>query len=307
MKKQPNIKLVFLLSNWYSGATLFSILLNNQKNITCSGETFPFDSKDAGIYTCSCGASLLDCEFYNNACGHMLNKDRTNYNKYFAILPKITNSYIINKMFTNFLYFPNIRNFFFSNISQFRSEINKYIIAHETFMEKSCKFNNSNIFIDGTKSLRRAELFANFSKYKFKIIHLVRDGRGFCCSYMKHAELHNDKQIRASNSWLEYLKLLDIFSRRYPNIEIMTIRYEDICDDISSVFTKVFDFIGCDFITETFNSKITKEYHVLGNRMRKKFDGTIKEDLSWQDKFNSNDLNLITSIMENKLKKYRYI
>ena len=32
------ISLAFMFSNWYSGATLFAILLNNHNKITCNGE-----------------------------------------------------------------------------------------------------------------------------------------------------------------------------------------------------------------------------------------------------------------------------
>ena len=64
----------FMFSNWYSGATLLAILLNNHSELTCNGETFPFKVGDSGIYICSCGKSLLNCAFYKRNASHMLDK-----------------------------------------------------------------------------------------------------------------------------------------------------------------------------------------------------------------------------------------
>ena len=55
---------VLLLSNWYSGATLFSFLLDSHPELVCNGETFPLIEGDKRRNVCSCGAYIDTCDFY---------------------------------------------------------------------------------------------------------------------------------------------------------------------------------------------------------------------------------------------------
>ena len=73
--------LAFLLANWYSGATLFNILLNNHTQVVSNGEGFPFLVTDTNQYTCSCGSGLGECEFYRFAGQHMLNEDQSGWDR----------------------------------------------------------------------------------------------------------------------------------------------------------------------------------------------------------------------------------
>ncbi len=54
-----------------------------------------------------------------------------------------------------------------------------FVAAHIRFMENSIRLRQACMYLDGTKSVRRAALFAAAPEVRMKVIHLVRDGRGF--------------------------------------------------------------------------------------------------------------------------------
>lgn len=301
-----DINLGFMFSNWYSGATLFSILLNNHSRMTCNGETFPFNQEEINLYTCSCEKPLIQCEYYRTTCSHMLDDRENCWNKnLFVVLPKISQFYLLDKWLKSFNRLFYLRDLVVSWVPAYRVKVRNFIEAQHSFFRKSCQAEQTTVYIDGTKSIRRAELFAQRQGIPFKIIHLVRDGRGFCFSYLKNEKLPRSKLTEAAQAWVEHINYVDMFSRRYPDISILTIRYEDLCNNLNMTMSRCVDFfeagLSGDYVYDG-----NKDYHMLGNKMRKHFDGKVKEDLSWRKEFTPSEITTITDIMENDLIRLGY-
>lgn len=280
MNRKSDPRLSFMLSNWYSGATLFAILLNNHNQVTCNGETFPFRPKDADNYICSCGKSLIECEFYKEAAAHMIdNEKRTWDREVFVVLLQFSKNTIIDKWLKSFRHMYQLPDITIDLFPKYRRKTKRFLDAHLQFFVNSCEHEGSTVYVDGTKSVRRAELFSKHSKSPFKIIHLIRDGRGFCYSYIKNNRLPKEKLPQAAKAWLEYIQLVDIFSFRHPNIPVMTIRHEDLCRNPKAGSSDICEFLEL-FFDDNMSKGINKQYHILGNVMRKSFNGKAKENLS---------------------------
>lgn len=304
---EKGVKLTFMLSNWYSGATLFAVLLNNHREITCNGETFSFKPKNIDRYLCSCGKPLIECDFYKVAAGHMIDRKSGWWNKdFFVVLPQISKNITVDKWFKSIMHFYKLRDMCITFIPVFRKKTKIFLQNHIKFFIKSCELDGSSVYIDGTKSIRRAELFATFCNANFKIIHLIRDGRGFCYSYIKNKRLSQEKLPEAAKAWKEYIQLIDMFSVRYPEIQLLTIRYEDLCRDQHTVLSDVLKHLGLPF-ENNMKQSISKPYHMLGNVMRKNFNGKVNEDLSWKTKLKSNEIDKITALMDKDLRRFGYI
>jgi hypothetical protein len=92
-----------MFANWFSGATLFAILLNNHSKITCIGETFPFIKEQIDLYTCSCGVPLIKCDYYRKTCSHMLVSGGDDWDReMFVLFPRLSESNLINKWLCGF-------------------------------------------------------------------------------------------------------------------------------------------------------------------------------------------------------------
>lgn len=300
-------EMAFMLSNWYSGATLLSILLNNHSKLVCNGETFPFqyDKSNSDIYVCSCGSHLRTCRFYKATCGS-LKKNDGSWSEDFRIMPHVSNSMLGNKVLGNFGKYSWLRDLLLSQPLPLRSRLNNYLKAHQQFYENARNYKGATYYIDGTKSIRRAELFVKYSNnLRIKVINLVRDGRGFCWSYLKNKNLKTEQLREATYAWSEYINLVDIFTARYPVIEVKTIRYEDLCLNLAETLQDICQFLDIDF-EQTMIGK-PAEHHMLGNRMRSSFDGTVREDLLWKQNFSKRERYMIEKLLQEKLVRYAYL
>ena len=306
LDKRERSNLCFMLSNWYSGATLLAILLNNHNEISCNGEIPPFSNDDIDDLICSCGSKLNSCEHYKNVGKELMHHNTNNWDRsIFQTLPNISKLNFINKFLIQFNYLPTIRDFIIKFIPLFINRITYFLDKQNKFIGNTNSYDNTSIYIDGTKSIRRAELFIKYSS-SIKIIHLIRDGRGFCASFVKNKPKPMNTLDIASKKWNNYIKLLDKFSERYPEAEIFTVKYEDLCNNSTVILNQI-----CDFLNIPYDPKILdmdgKQYHVLGNRMKGKFNGIINEDLSWKTKLDKSEITKITAVMYKNLKRFNYI
>ncbi len=291
----------------YSGATLFALLLDRHPSISSDGEIFPFQRGSRGL--CACGKLQVDCEYYKTVAKHMLRNSETQWNAdLFTSHPQyvrlqqlqraLTSGWSLGARFNKLraqLYLPSMR-----------SADSSFIDAHLEFMSNSLTFSDTIVYVDGTKDWRRAELFATAERINMKAIHLVRDGRGFCNSYIKNKKLGKKGLSKAAKAWVRHVHECDVFRELFPGIPFMTVRYEDICHAYTETINKVCAFLGIPSDVELLNNA-DRSSHVIGNRMRMKFQGSIQEDRSWEEMLTNDEIRRITDQMRDALRRFNYI
>lgn len=299
-----NIEITFLFCNWYSGGTLFSIILNNSSEIVCNGETFPWDD-DGMDNDCSCGESILKCPFYSY-CASEMKKENGNYDlSVFRVLPKFSSIKIINRYLNSFSLSPKIKKYILKSQPVWNSKLKYFINCHIKFIEKAIEIEGKKIYVDGTKNIRRAELLSQTENLNVRVIHLIRDGRGFCNSWIKNRSANKEKGLKiAARDWNNYITRVDTFSKRYPDIPVLTLKYEDLCTDLYLQYSKITNFLDT---SGKWHKECGNPFHILGNRMRRSFNGKIKQDLSWQTELDLDDIKVIESIMKDQMERYGYI
>lgn len=302
------IPYIALLSNWYSGATLLTMYLNSHSQITSNGEAFPFSSKDNTRYLCSCGQDLNKCEYYSNAASHMKLPASNDWNRnVFTQIPQFSHNKYINYLLTTPKYESKIRYYLSQKISKYRYIRDNYLDEHNKFIANSLKYSGSLIYLDGTKSIPRANLFARDKRYLIKAIHLIRDGRGFCYSYMKNKKIGLNKHsaILCANYWLDYIHRVNSFSKLHDNIPTLTVFYEDMCNNPSVFFENILSFIQAPY--EDLTKAKMNNLHILGNHVRKDFSGKIIQDIRWEQNLPTDVINVLTKKMGKQLTSLGYI
>ena len=297
------LRISMMLSAPYSGATLFALILGRDPHICCNGETF----SERLDQLCSCGKKQVDCQYFSTVAGHMKLKSREDWDRrLFRHAPLFTKNGFINRILSGYSVNPVIGTLQKSICAHpvFRKREQAFVDAHEQFIRASLNFNDASVFVDGSKIPRRAEVFADDGRFNLSVLHLVRDGRGFCNSFKKNTG-QQDLAI-AARRWMLELKKVRQFRSKYPNVPVLTVRYEDLCHRLVQALNEVRQFLGIpegeapDFGND-------EEHHVIGNRMRHEFDGIIKEDLSWKDSIGRDSLARIERIMSKGLLKYGYL
>ena len=215
MNSPNTTDVVFLLSNWYSGATLFALILNESPDLICNGETFPFGLVGEKEYTCSCGNILSECGFYTSVAAGMKDGDGGWEKDIFRTLPRFSKSNYINRILNGFLMFPRFRDQVIRSNPVWRKKMKEFVERHEEFMRRSTTYSAKSIYVDGTKNIRRAEILSQYGNYNSKVIHLVRDARGFCNSWSKNRGVDLITGLQAAiKCWNDYR---NDSIRRLPN------------------------------------------------------------------------------------------
>jgi Sulfotransferase domain len=302
----PTVKLVSLFSNWFSGATLFTILLDAHNQIVSNGESLPFNSSDDKSYDCSCGKYLDECEFYQTAARHMRTPHTAGWDReVFVQVPTFSTKPLVRFLLSSPRTESGLRNYVIETVPHYRRIRERFLEAQIQFFTNATKLTGTSLYMDGTKSIRRAQLFARDDRCEMKVIHIVRDGRAFCYSYLKHTDLTQNDIAKAAKQWLYYIRQVDKFTQTFPFIPLLEVRYEDLCRSTTTVMKTVTQFLEVPY--EEFKITNMKDKHILGNRMRRTFKGEIVEDTSWKEKLSSKIQTEITAIIRHELERFGYL
>lgn len=296
----------FLLSAPYSGATLFSILMNQHPKISCDAEMFPYER--GSKITCGCGKPQIDCEYYSTVASSMIRYDKNEYDSnVFYYVPKYCKNHYLSRFFEGFWlngFNHKLRNYI-STIPRFREIEGAFIKRHMELFSKSLKLRNASLYFDGSKSIRRAEFFAE-RKISSKMVYLIRDGRAFCNSFIKNKKLSKNKLHVAAKFWRKSIKKVDILQERFPNLKILVVRYHDLCVAPEQELKRVWTFLELDF-DQNFLKYEKKDMHMLGNRMLFEYTGIIREDILWEKQLKKEEILLLNKLMEKELIRFNFI
>jgi hypothetical protein len=295
-----------MLANWYSGATLFALLVNRHSAIECNGETFPFSPRDLKDYDCTCGEFQQSCEFFRQACAHMWRDEMGDWDRsVFCQIPDLSGHSTLNRLLRSGNPISTTARSVARRARVFQRREGRFVEAHLRFYEQALAYSGRKLYLDGTKSIRRAQLFLENTQKEVRIVHLIRDGRAFANSYRKNRHMGMEVLPEAANNWIDYIRRVDELAARSGKVQVVSLRYEDLCRTPESFFRKLFDFLALPY--EDVLRRAREEQHVLGNRMRRKFSGEVKEDESWKDEIEASDQRKLTEMMKLQLTRFDYL
>lgn len=299
-------KLVSLLANWYSGATLFTILLDGHSQIVSNGESMFFHDKDERRYDCTCGKYIDECDFYQATTRHMQLPDAAGWDKQlFVHVPSFSRNPVLRSFLGSWRYESALRDHLMNVIPGYRSTRDRFLEAQLRFFANARRLAGATLYVDGTKSIRRAQLFARDGRCEMKVLHLIRDGRGFCASYLKNEGPQGRTVVDAVKTWRRYIAQVDGFSRAFPSVPMLSVRYEDLCRSTAETMRAVCEFLEIPY--EDPGEGMMKDAHLLGNEMRRGFDGVIVENTSWRERLDRDTQIELASRMQRPLERFGYL
>ena len=264
-----------------------------------------FDENDEERKDCTCGKDIEECDFYEATTRHMRFSDAVGWNKQlFVQVPKFSSVPILDRFLHSARFESSMRHQLIEATPAYRSIRDRFLTAQLQFFANARKLTDASIYLDGTKSIRRAQLFARDNHSEMKVLHLIRDGRGFCASYVKHT--HPTPTLgEAASAWVRYIARVDGFTTQFPTVPAHVVRYEDLCRSTSEAIRSICQFLQIPY--EEPHPHIMNEAHILGNRMRRAFTGVIVEDTSWREKLDQPTRTKLTSLMRRELERFGYL
>jgi len=290
------IDVVFIVGVAYCGSTLLSFVLNTHPQILSVGEVGATEVSESEDYLCSCGVKLVECPFFLKVKECMARRGVQHDLLHWNLRHRYSESGFWNRLAeavppgSTLL---TVRNGIRDLLPHCRQRIRDYARRNHAFMSAALEAANKRVFLDATKHPGRIPLLTKMEA-NLKIIHLVRDPRGYCYSVRRHRP--QSKEV-PGRDWVGVNRLTEYYLRRLPSSQWRRVRYEAICSDPDTALRELTDFMGVEpfVLPENF-----REYpnHVIGNAMRLSSDGrvTIQLDEKWREALTASDRDTVSRL-----------
>ena len=281
-------RLLYITSPSYSGSTLLTILLAEHTAISTVGELKASAFGSIEQYNCSCGRLLRECAFWQDIESRVRTEDpsfnlhnwRTHFRPESGMARKVLGSGLKAPSF------ERIRDLAVRLLPGVAQTKQRILENNERVVSAVVAATNTSAFIDGSKDPIRARYLLQSKLWETSVITLIRDGRGFCASYMKHMSAPIGEAI---SEWkakvLEMEHLQKIAGRRS-----IVVRYEDLCDEPLTVINRILNAAGLEPLT-SIDFPISKtNRHIFGNAMRLREIEAVVTDEKWRSALTPEDL-----------------
>lgn len=263
----------FVLCPNYHGATVLATLLGRNPNIVHLGDTNP---PKRNHEACGCGLPIGECPFWQGLRRDLELEADYPHKKWMPRFPVFTGRYKVDRALT--LGFAVANRAVGRRLDAAVSAAARdYRRIGDGLARYATDWAGAEVFVDGEKSLAKALFLTSDDVSRARIIHLVRDPRGFALSSMSRGRgtpesLGRDWR-RGHNGLRRALRLLG-------SQAVLTVRYEDIAREPAALAERIHDFLG---ITDSPDRPNPDQQHVIGNRMLIDFDGSVQLDEKWRE------------------------
>jgi hypothetical protein len=291
------VRYVCMPGSPYTGSTLLGALLNEHPDcVSLGAATGLIRRVDLSTYRCSCGRLFTDCEFWHDiaartqALGHPVNVFKTDF---WNTHPRLAQNRILNALLVRSMGWDRLNEIRDALIGKFtKGKISEAAWNSWSLASAVLQKTGKTVFIDTARDHQRPKYLATHPLLDVKVIHLIRDPRGNSASIMKHTGLD---AATAARQWRRYNVEAARVKRYLPDESWLSLHYEDLCANPAGVLDRISDFLGVRSapMQPVFQAG---DHHLIGNAMRLKGVGEIREDRSWQTRLSGTDLETIKRI-----------
>ena len=129
----------------------------------------------------------------------------------------------------------------------------------------------------------RVRFLNRIPELDIKVLHLVRDPRGYVSSALKN---RNERIESAIRSWNRCAGHMERLSRVLRPDQLMLLRYEDLCADVDGQMARIARFAGVEPMSGPIRFREV-EHHIVGNRMRLSDSSEVTLDEIWRKRLDS--------------------
>jgi len=281
-------ELVYLLAPSYTGSTLLTFLLSNHKDIATIGELKATARGNLDTYRCSCGLLQRDCAFWQAVAAEMrkahpsftLDDFGTDFRAPGPIGRRLLRAGVRGQAL------ESLRGLMLHAWPGSRQRFDDILTRNQQLIEVICRLQNKTVFLDSSKDPIRLRLLHAAPFWRWKVIYLIRDGRGAANSYMRH--YHTSMDVAAAE-WCRTHGECERVLGRLPKTAWMTVHYEQLCTHPKDTLAAIHGFLGLDH-RETVLQLRSSGHHILGNEMRLGSLEEITLDEKWKTALTPQDL-----------------
>ncbi len=273
----------YLVGTSYCGSTLMAFLMDCHSQVVSVGETSPNrKARQNGARTmkCSCGAPLYECSFWQQISDRLaqsgscfsIDEWNNDFRYLNPALHKLLHAESSNRV-RQYLSVSADRWLPFHN--QRIARINE---ANFDFVRTAVDLANARVFFDTSKGIDRLLRLMRYNKYDLRVIYFVRDVRAFAF----HGKRKGTPIESMSRRWLDFHTNALRFFRQSPELQVLTVKYEDLCAEPVEWLAKIHEHLGVppEAPPETIDAT---QHHILGNSMRLGGELRIELNEKWRE------------------------
>ncbi|WP_239493227.1 sulfotransferase [Luteitalea sp. TBR-22] len=288
---------VYIAGCGHSGSTLLALLLDSHPEIACVGETAVKPKirrrGDSASATCSCGRTIGECPFWTavfaqaRVLGEDLGPERW-ANDYRFEQPLAQRA--LNRL-CNTTRGRDLVRWAADHVPGYRGRVAAIDTANVAFIRAILHAQGARVFADTSKRTPRLVHMLRVPELDMKLLHLVRDVRGYAASAKKRGM----SPVDAARTWYRDQTTIADVARAYPQVPFHRVRYEEMCADPVTTLRNVYAFCGVSRIDPPTAVDATA-HHVLGNNMRMGGAIRVRVDDSWKTRLDAEELRQVLAI-----------
>jgi len=292
MDNSYKINLLYIASIGHSGSTLLESMLGAHSQIATCGEIhiLPHEIAKGGILPCSCGKSILECQFWIKIQQRVnpLQQDkpqihffREQHNAGHTVRLERLGDFSKRKLSSQTM--ENIETYGKNNYKVFKS-----------FLDLMQEISGSDLkwVVDASKDPYRLLWLTRSNLFNIKVLHVVKNPRAFAYSMLKrlpkneinlfHKRLY--ETTRQSLKWsIENYLISQVAKNHLHTSDYFLVNYEEFATKPTETFKKICDVIGCDFEEQAvINFRKGNIHTIAGNPMRYRDEGIVLDE-KWQN------------------------
>ena len=309
-RSTTRLVVAFVAGAGHSGSTLVSFVLNSNEHLFAIGEMhapiYPKDRPEQRM--CSCGATMNRCAFFAEISRRMNSEglafDPTSWDLQFQLGKGSALKRILTGSLRN-TSAEAARDAIFSMFPPYRKARRRLEQQNVSFIRSALAITGARVFVDANKEPIRIHFLRRIPSIDLRVIHLVRDPRGYAHSRLRDRGVGAAEAARA---WMRTNTNVDRLRRLLPEQATTRLRYEQLCAHPEEALARIGQFLGVGPVRVPDDFR-KPPHHIMGNKMRLGSGGkpsTIRLDETWRKNLGARDLETIYSVTGRLAARYGF-
>lgn len=288
------MKIIYLASNHNSGSTPIALVANAHPAMVSPGEMMGPGGRFHGTMgpVCSCGKEVAICPFWSEVGRRYQAKNFPWQPDKWGLDFRFPGHYWLSRIALNRPDVLSWRTPLFSKMPWFSKRIQEMMARNLAFANTILEVSGREILFDASKHSMQLYHLSRTPEIDLRVIHLLRDPRGWCNSRQKN---FNEPVDQTARRWVEGNNRISRITSHMPAEKTILLRYEEFCINPQKTMERIWKLADLPVVNLPENLN-TINHHLLGNRMRTCKDLKIKQDLSWQGELSRDERKIIEQL-----------
>lgn len=290
---------LFIFSAGRSGSTLLDLMIGAHPQVASLGEITYLPRSMKRNATCSCGAPVCECGFWNTLAdrireriGPDLRKSPYDldlgfmYATHHVDLEKQTRTYVLGWKLLHALFMLRARTgmaFLDPLLGKLYRTIDNNFALFGLVKEEA----NATVVVDSSKAYVKGLAMYRRRPGQVRAILLSRDGRGVLYSRMREG-VPREAGLKVWHTY--YSRALPLIEKTIPPEHLLRVKYEELVSDPAGSANRIFEFMGLPKLEGDIQFASRIQHMPEGNDTRLRGLSNIKLDEAWRRELSPDDL-----------------